>query len=108
MNKLRRYPKKLFWAIYLVSLVLSLILQPLLLRADGDLVRLRSTGTLLGMFESWGGSLDEVTLAAGDTTKNAARKHRVSAGRISQIRRELKNNWEAFQGEGQSPLATLA
>lgn len=40
---------------------------PLLLRADGDLVRLRSTGTLLGMFESWGGSLDEVTLAAGDT-----------------------------------------
>lgn len=39
------------------------------------------------------------TLAAGETTKNAARKHRVSAGRISQMRRELKDNWEVFQGE---------
>ena len=34
MNKLRTYPKRFFWAIYLVSLVLSLILSPLLLRAD--------------------------------------------------------------------------
>ena len=34
MNKLRTYPKRLFWAIYLVSLVLSLILSPLLLHAD--------------------------------------------------------------------------
>ena len=34
MNRLRQYPKKLFWGIYLLSLVVSLILQPLLLRAD--------------------------------------------------------------------------
>ena len=39
------------------------------------------------------------TLALGETTKKAARKHGVSAGRISQLRRELKGNWEAFQGE---------
>ena len=38
-------------------------------------------------------------LALGETTKKAARKHGVSAGRISQLRRELKGNWEAFQGE---------
>ena len=48
------------------------------------------------------------TLANGETTKNAAQKHRVSVGRISQIRRELKNNWEAFQGVDQSAVATLA
>jgi hypothetical protein len=34
MNKLRQYPKRFFWTLYLVSLVLSLILHPLLLRAD--------------------------------------------------------------------------
>ena len=34
MNKLRTYPKRFFWMIYLVSLALSLILHPLLLRAD--------------------------------------------------------------------------
>lgn len=39
------------------------------------------------------------TLALGETTKKTARKHGVSAGRISQLRRELKGNWEAFQGE---------
>ena len=34
MNKLRTYPKKLFWWIYLLSMGLSLILHPLLLRSD--------------------------------------------------------------------------
>ena len=29
----------------------------------------------------------------------AAKKHRVSPGRISQIRRELMDNWREFQGE---------
>jgi len=48
------------------------------------------------------------TLAAGETTKNAARKHRVSAGRISQMRRELKDDWQTFQGEDQAPVSTLA
>lgn len=38
------------------------------------------------------------TLALGETTKKAARKHRVSPGRISQVRRELKDNWDAFHG----------
>ena len=39
------------------------------------------------------------TLASGETTTKAARKHGVSAGRISQMRRELMDNWQAFQGE---------
>ena len=34
MNKLRTYPKRFFWRIYFLSLVLSLILHPLLLRSD--------------------------------------------------------------------------
>jgi serine phosphatase RsbU (regulator of sigma subunit) len=41
--------------------------SPVLVRADGGVERLEPTGTVLGMFDSWGGSLDEVTLAAGDT-----------------------------------------
>jgi hypothetical protein len=39
------------------------------------------------------------TLASGETTKKAARKHGVSPGRISQMRRELMDNWRAFQSE---------
>lgn len=39
------------------------------------------------------------TLAVGETTSNVARKFRVSPGRISQVRRELKDSWEAFRGE---------
>ena len=34
MNKLRTYPKRLFWWIYFLSMGLSLILHPLLLRSD--------------------------------------------------------------------------
>ena len=34
MNKLRTYPKRFFWWIYFISLVLSLVLSPLLLHAD--------------------------------------------------------------------------
>ena len=34
MNKLRKYPKRLFWWIYFLSMGLSLILHPLLLRSD--------------------------------------------------------------------------
>ena len=33
MNKLRTYPKRLFWWIYFVSMGVSLILHPLLLRS---------------------------------------------------------------------------
>lgn len=38
-------------------------------------------------------------LAKGFTTSEAARKYRVSAGRISQIRKELNDCWLEFQGE---------
>jgi len=38
------------------------------------------------------------TLASGETTKQAARKFRVSPGRISQTRRELERAWQDFQG----------
>ena len=38
-------------------------------------------------------------LAMGETTAAAARRFRVSAGRISQIRKELFQAWYRFQGE---------
>jgi hypothetical protein len=37
-------------------------------------------------------------LAAGDTTNEAARHFRLSAARLSQFRRELEADWNAFQG----------
>ena len=39
------------------------------------------------------------SLARGECTKTAARKFRVSSGRISQLRREFQDSWEEFQGE---------
>lgn len=39
------------------------------------------------------------TLATGETTQVTARNFRVSAGRVSQIRGELRNCWLTFQGE---------
>ena len=36
------------------------------------------------------------TLAAGETTKEAAKKHRVTPGRVSQLRREFAANWDEF------------
>ena len=38
------------------------------------------------------------TLATGETTKKAAKRFHVSPGRISQLRRELNQNWQDFQG----------
>ena len=38
------------------------------------------------------------TLAAGETTLRAARKFRLTPGRISQLRREFRQNWNSFQG----------
>jgi hypothetical protein len=38
-------------------------------------------------------------LATGQSTKLAARQFGVSPGRISQIRRELKDSWQCFQSE---------
>ncbi len=37
-------------------------------------------------------------LAAGESTMNAAKQFGVTAGRISQLRRELQASWEQFQG----------
>ena len=39
------------------------------------------------------------TLANGETTGRVARRVRLSAGRISQIRRELRRGWDDFQGD---------
>lgn len=39
------------------------------------------------------------TLAAGEATSKAARRHRLTPGRISQIRRELAEDWERFAGD---------
>ena len=43
-------------------------------------------------------------LATGEGTTDAARRFRVSRARISQVRQELKQSWQVFQGE-QVPVA---
>ena len=43
-------------------------------------------------------------LAVGFSTSEVARKHGVTAGRISQLRRKLQQSWLEFQGE-QAPYA---
>ena len=45
-------------------------------------------------------------LANGETTKAAARKFRISQGRISQLRRELAEHWKRFTGD--EPLGGAA
>jgi len=56
-------------------------------------------------FSSWLASLKRRDrsiaefLANGETTKATARKFRISAGRISQLRRELAENWQRFVGD---------
>ena len=36
------------------------------------------------------------TLAIGEATKDAAKKHKLTSGRVSQLRRELAANWDEF------------
>jgi hypothetical protein len=48
------------------------------------------------------------TLAMGETTGEAAKLFRVSQGRISQLRRELRDSWRQFQGEGAGTNPTAA
>ena len=43
------------------------------------------------------------TLAVGETTKGAARKFRITPGRVSQTRRELKMAWDEFVSERPIP-----
>lgn len=56
-------------------------------------------------FDDWLGGLSTkrrriaATLASGESTLAAARKFRLSPGRISQLRRELDEDWRAFNGE---------
>jgi hypothetical protein len=56
-------------------------------------------------FESWLRSLPRRTrkiaavLAAGETTTRTAKRFKVSAGRISQMRRELMGSWCEFVGD---------
>jgi hypothetical protein len=56
-------------------------------------------------FEAWLGWLSARdraivnVLARGESTSAAAKRFGVSDARISQIRRELKRDWELFQGE---------
>ncbi|MDZ4818318.1 MAG: hypothetical protein SGJ20_05030 [Planctomycetota bacterium] len=56
-------------------------------------------------FVAWLGSLCQRTrriamdLARGNGTRDVAQKYRLSPGRISQLRRELHNSWQLFQGE---------
>ena len=45
------------------------------------------------------------TLAGGETTSVAAAKFQVSLGRISQLRRELQDDWERFHGEGEEVVS---
>lgn len=40
-----------------------------------------------------------MTLASGEPTSETARKFRVTPGRISQLRRELADDWNEFHGE---------
>lgn len=56
-------------------------------------------------FDAWLGRLPRhkrriaSTLAGGETTSGAAKKFRVTPGRVSQLRRELAENWDEFHGE---------
>ena len=45
------------------------------------------------------------TLAVGEATSEAARRHRLTPGRISQIRRELADEWNRFAGDSTAELA---
>jgi hypothetical protein len=41
------------------------------------------------------------TLAGGETTSGTAKKFKVTPGRVSQLRRELSESWDLFQGEAE-------
>ena len=56
-------------------------------------------------FPAWLSTLSErdrriaEDMTTGETTQELSGRHRVSAGRISQLRRELKRDWDAFTGQ---------
>ena len=65
-------------------------------------------------FESWLASLPlrhrkiAQYLSLGNRTSDAARKFRVSAGRISQLRKELAASWQRFTGDEPGGAAVAA
>jgi len=62
-------------------------------------------------FPEWLATLSErtrqiaQTLAVGNSTNEVARRFSISAGRISQIRRELSDSWQWFHGEYETTAA---
>jgi len=48
------------------------------------------------------------SLAAGNHTADVARRFQISAGRISQLRRELAESWRKFVGDEPSDVAAAA
>ena len=47
-------------------------------------------------------------LAEGEKTSTVAKRFRISAGRISQLRRELAESWQRFIGDDPGPAAANA
>jgi len=48
------------------------------------------------------------TLATGETGRNTAKLYGITAGRVTQLRGELRRNWERFQGEVTNEAGELA
>ena len=63
-------------------------------------------------FRAWLRRLDRTRrtaaklLAGGATTMDAAKQLKLTPGRVSQLRRELKEAWEEFQGEASFRFGT--
>jgi hypothetical protein len=63
-------------------------------------------------FPAWLASLGERNrrivedMALGHRTQDLAARHGTSAGRISQLRRELLHDWQRFQGDAVGPAAS--
>jgi len=48
------------------------------------------------------------TLASGETGRDTAKLHGITAGRVTQIRAKLRRNWQAFQDEPADEAGELA
>jgi hypothetical protein len=65
-------------------------------------------------FEDWFGRLPRRArkiverLLLGDRTSELARRFRLTAGRISQLRRALRENWDEYQGGAAEPQTAAA
>ena len=66
-------------------------------------------GDWLGLLSSRKREIAE-TLATGESTGKTARRFGLSDARVSQLRRELMDSWQAFVGEGveSRPVAAAA